>query len=90
MLGMDWIGSCTYPMEEILERVTNATCDVVTPSGQACSLPLQPGLYGLNHTIETHLPAIPSALRPFLEGTLEVQVVLATPDNEEVACLLFC
>merc|ERR1719500_2694602 len=66
------IGSCTYDGDTLLaEAETVGICPTYFPEGQACALPLGPGVYGGGDPLVLGpIESIPDILLPFLKGTI--------------------
>ena len=58
------------------------------PEGQACSLPLNPGVYaGGDEVIDITIEEIPDVLAPFLKGKIRAVVEAMKADGTVEACL---
>merc|ERR1712110_678109 len=89
------IGSCEYEGDFLLEAATDALCgDELTPGGyfppgQACKLPLAPGVYGGGDPIVVTLPdSIPDLIVGLLaNGKYHVDITLKNADGSENTCV---
>merc|ERR1712138_198148 len=68
------IGSCDYDVDELLTTVGDFLCPDYVPEGQACALPLSPGVYGGSEPLTVGpIEDIPDILLPFLKGTIAAE-----------------
>ena len=85
------LGSCTYDIGADLLPLLESTgqCSDFLPEGQACSLPLNPGVYAAGPAITVTLPEIPDILIPILSPlkAIDVEVTGMKADGTAVACL---
>merc|ERR1719219_511893 len=64
------------------------SCDYDVPEGQACALPLSPGVYGGDEPLTVGpIEDIPDILLPFLKGTIHAEAHLSSAAGDELACL---
>ncbi len=82
------LGSCEYDAAELLTLLDGSGfCDQITPDGQACSLPLNPGAYADGTgTIEFTLGEISDLIKPFLHD-IEAKVHIMDASGTENVCL---
>merc|ERR1712198_561456 len=72
------LGSCTYTGDHLLEVAETAgICPTYFPDGQACALPLNPGVYGGGD---------PLVLLPILKGTVRAEANFLLADGSLFAC----
>ena len=85
------LGSCTYDVGgdllPLLEE--SGMCNDFLPEGQACSLPLNPGVYAGGEPIILTLPEIPDILIPILQPlkAMDAEATIMKADGTAVACL---
>ena len=76
----------SYPLDFLLALQADVFCPDQFPEGQACALPLRPGVYGgiptnyVNHDI-------PDIMDPFLKGTVAIEVTLLDESKTVLACV---
>merc|ERR1711970_564034 len=82
------LGSCTYPGDELLAVAETAgICPQYFPEGQACALPLNPGVYGGGDPLTLGpIESIPDILLPFLKGTINAEASFVLADGSLFAC----
>jgi len=82
------IGSCDYDADTLLAEGAPILCPDHFPDGQACALPLLPGVYGGGEPLVIGpLESIPDALAPFLKGTIHVEAKAMSASGELLACI---
>merc|ERR1719228_33123 len=83
------IGSCTYDGDTLLaEAETVGICPTYFPEGQACALPLGPGVYGGGDPLVLGpIESIPDILLPFLKGTVRAEATVTDAAGATVACV---
>jgi len=83
------IGSCTYPLSWLLARAAPHLPPHILPDGQACKLPLLPGVYGGPDPVMLgpirHLPPLIAQLIP--SGEYDAKVELHTREGALLTCL---
>ena len=63
-------------------------CPTYVPEGQACALPLGPGVYGGGDPLTLGpIESIPSILLPFLKGTVRVEATVTDSAGATVVCI---
>ena len=63
-------------------------CPTYVPEGQACALPLGPGVYGGGEPLTVGpIESIPDILLPFLRGTIRVEATVTDSAGDTVACI---
>merc|ERR1712203_854641 len=82
------LGSCTYDGDHLLEEAQTAgICPTYFPEGQACALPLNPGVYGGGDPLTLGpIDSIPDILLPFLKGTIRAEANFLLADGSLFAC----
>merc|ERR1719260_551189 len=81
------IGSCTYDGDTLLAAGADFLCPTYFPEGQACALPLNPGVYGGGDPIVAGpIESIPDILLPFLKGTVRAEANFNLADGTLFAC----
>merc|ERR1712226_1560610 len=83
------LGSCTYTGDELLELAATAgICPTYFPEGQACALPLNPGVYGGGDPLVLGpIESVPDILLPFLKGTVRAEATVTDAAGATVACV---
>merc|ERR1719481_136315 len=82
------IGSCTYDGDELLASSADILCPTYVPEGQACALPLGPGVYGGGDPLTVGpIESIPSILLPFLKGTVRAEATVTDASGATIACI---
>ena len=78
----------TYPGDELLAVAETAgICPQYFPEGQACALPLNPGVYGGGDPLTLGpIESIPDILLPFLKGTINAEASFLLADGSLFAC----
>merc|ERR1712033_51495 len=82
------LGSCTYDGDHLLEvAATAGICPNYFPEGQACALPLNPGMYGGGDPLTLGpIESIPDILLPFLKGVIRAEASFLLADGSLFAC----
>merc|ERR1711990_770732 len=82
------LGSCTYTGDHLLEAAATAgICPTYFPDGQACALPLNPGVYGGGDPLTLGpIESVPDILLPFLKGTVRAEANFLLADGSLFAC----
>merc|ERR1712002_186020 len=82
------LGSCTYTGDHLLEVAETAgICPTYFPDGQACALPLNPGVYGGGDPLVLGpIESVPDILLPFLKGTVRAEANFLLADGSLFAC----
>merc|ERR1719378_220856 len=81
------IGSCNYDGDELLTSGADFLCSTYVPEGQACSLPLRPGVYGSSNPLTVGpINSIPDILLPFLKGTIRAEGTMTDSVGKTIAC----
>merc|ERR1712119_134912 len=81
------IGSCHYDGDELLSTASDFLCPTYVPEGQACALPLGPGIYGGGDPLTLGpIESIPDILLPFLKGTINAEASFVLADGSLFAC----
>merc|ERR1712000_360642 len=83
------IGSCDYDGDYLLntDSATDTLCPNYFPEGQACNLPLNPGMYGGDPPIVIEVPEIPDIIGGLLgSGTYYAEATLTT-GGSTFACI---
>merc|ERR1711993_169722 len=81
------IGSCHYDGDELLATASDFLCPTYVPEGQACALPLGPGVYGGGDPLVLGpIESIPDILLPFLKGTVRAEANFNLADGTLFAC----
>merc|ERR1712107_134770 len=82
------LGSCTYDGDHLLEEAATAgICPTYFPEGQACALPLNPGVYGGGDPLVLGpIESVPDILLPFLKGTVRAEANFNLADGTLFAC----
>merc|ERR1711872_192872 len=81
------IGSCDYDGDTLIAEGADAICGPYFPEGQACSLPLGPGMYGGEPPLVLTVPEIPSIIGDLLgSGTYYAEATLTT-GGSTFACI---
>merc|ERR1739840_46747 len=82
------LGSCTYTGDHLLEvAATAGICPTYFPDGQACALPLNPGVYGGGDPLTLGpIDSVPDILLPFLKGTIRAEANFLLADGSLFAC----
>merc|ERR1711931_559374 len=83
------LGSCTYPGDELLAVAETAgICPQYVPEGQACALPLGPGVYGGGDPLTLGpIESIPDILLSFLKGTVRAEATVTDASGATIACI---
>merc|ERR1712110_1376866 len=82
------IGSCHYDGDELLSTASDFLCPTYVPEGQACALPLGPGVYGGGDPLTVGpIESIPDILLPFLKGTIRAEATITDASGATVACV---
>merc|ERR1711955_600 len=82
------IGSCDYDADHLLNLADPILCPDHFPEGQACALPLLPGLYGGGDPLVIGpLDDIPDAILPFLKGVIYAEATLTSAAGDKLACI---
>merc|ERR1711931_383036 len=83
------LGSCTYPGDELLAVAETAgICPQYFPEGQACALPLGPGVYGGGDPLTLGpIESIPDILLSFLKGTVRAEATVTDASGATIACI---
>merc|ERR1711935_64248 len=82
------IGSCDYDGDTLIGEGADVICTDYFPDGQACGLPLAPGMYGGDPSLVLTVPEIPAIIGDLLgSGTYYAQASLITPDGATFACI---
>merc|ERR1739842_208355 len=83
------LGSCTYTGDHLLEvAATAGICPTYFPEGQACALPLNPGVYGGGDPLTLGpIESIPDILLPFLKGPVRAEATVTDAAGATVACV---
>merc|ERR1712112_656923 len=82
------IGSCHYDGDELLATASDFLCPTYVPEGQACALPLGPGVYGGGDPLVLGpIESIPDILLPFLKGTVRAEATVTDAAGATVACV---
>merc|ERR1712192_53878 len=82
------IGSCSYDGDELLASAADFLCPTYVPEGQACALPLAPGVYGGGDPLTVGpIESIPDILLPFLKGTVRAEATVTDAAGATVACV---
>ena len=78
----------TYTGDHLLEVAQTAgICPTYFPEGQACALPLNPGVYGGGDPLTLGpIESIPDILPPFLKGTVRAEASFLLADGSLFAC----
>merc|ERR1712112_156644 len=75
------IGSCDYDGADLI-------CTDCFPEGQACALPLGPGMYGGDPPLVLEVPEIPAIIGDLLgSGTYYASATITTPEGNTFACI---
>jgi len=83
-----FLGSCEYDVDELLGTVAESgICEENLPEGQACNLPLGPGVYGSGEPLVITFKDIPDILLPFFQGMMKVEATFLTPSGENFGCV---
>merc|ERR1711862_197647 len=81
------IGSCDYDGDELIAAGADVICNDYFPEGQACALPLGPGLYGGEPDLVLEVPEIPAIIGDLLgSGTYYASATFLNPDGTTFAC----
>merc|ERR1712243_384262 len=81
-LGLD------YDADHLLNLADPILCPDHFPEGQACALPLLPGLYGGGDPLVIGpLDDIPDAILPFLKGVIYAEATLTSAAGDKLACI---
>ena len=76
-----------YDGEELLTSGADFLCPTYVPDGQACSLPLRPGVYGSSDPLTVGpINSIPDILLPFVKGTIRAEGTMTDSAGETIAC----
>merc|ERR1712203_1102319 len=83
------LGSCTYDGNHLLEEAaTVGICPTYFPEGQACALPLGPGVYGGGDPLVLGpIESIPDILLPFPKGPVRAEAPVTDAAGAPVACV---
>merc|ERR1712071_492434 len=82
------IGSCDYDADYLLGQFADFLCPTYVPEGQACALPLMPGVYGGGDpAVLGPIENIPEILIPFLKGTIRAEATVMNAAGETLACI---
>jgi len=87
-IGGTNLGSCEYDVDELLGMVSvTGICEDYIPEGQACNLPLGPGVYGSGEPLVIPFNDVPDILAPFLKGVIRAEATFLTPSGDNFACV---
>ena len=76
-----------YDGDELLSTASDFLCPTYVPEGQACALPLGPGVYGGGDPLTLGpIESIPDILLPFLKGTIRAEANFNLADGSLFAC----
>merc|ERR1712001_442308 len=82
------IGSCHYDGDELLSTASDFLCPTYVPEGQACALPLGPGVYGGGDPLTLGpIESIPDILLPFLKGTIRAEATVTDGSGNLFGCI---
>merc|ERR1712156_1230252 len=82
------IGSCHYDGDELLSTASDFLCPTYVPEGQACALPLGPGVYGGGDPLTVGpIESIPDILLPFLKGTVRAEATVTDGSGHLFGCI---
>jgi len=82
------LGSCEYDVDELLGTVAETgICEDYIPEGQACNLPLGPGVYGSGVPLVIPFKDIPFIIEPFLKGVIKAEATFLTPSGDNFGCV---
>merc|ERR1712192_301278 len=82
------IGSCSYDGDALLASASDFLCPTYVPEGQACALPLAPGVYGGGDPLTVGpIESIPDILLLFLKGTVRAEATVTDAAGATVACV---
>merc|ERR1712080_716514 len=82
------IGSCDYDADHLLNLADPILCPDPFPDGQACALPLMPGVYGGGAPLViVPLDDIPDSILPFLKGVIYAEATLTSAAGDKLACI---
>merc|ERR1712203_792285 len=82
------IGSCHYDGDELLATASDFLCPTYVPEGQACALPLGPGVYGGGDPLTVGpIESIPDILLPFLKGTVRAEATVTDGSGNLFGCI---
>merc|ERR1712241_753959 len=82
------IGTCDYDVQELLNLAADFLCPTYVPEGQACSLPLGPGMYGGQDPLTVVLGDLPSLIVDLIaSGTYKAVITIVLPDGSEMTCI---
>ena len=77
-----------YDGDELLATASDFLCPTYVPEGQACALPLGPGVYGGGDPLVLGpIESIPDILLPFLKGTVRAEATVTDASGATVACV---
>ena len=77
-----------YDGDELLSTASDFLCPTYVPEGQACALPLGPGVYGGGDPLTLGpIESIPSILLPFLKGTVRAEATITDASGATVVCV---
>jgi len=87
-IGGTNLGSCEYDVDELLGMVSaTGICEDYIPEGQACNLPLGPGVYGSGEPLVIPFNDVPDILAPFLKGVIRAEATFLTPSGDNFGCV---
>ena len=76
-----------YDGDELLSTASDFLCPTYVPEGQACALPLNPGVYGGGDPLVLGpIESVPDILLPFLKGTVRAEANFNLADGTLFAC----
>ena len=77
-----------YDADHLLNLADPILCPDHFPEGQACALPLLPGVYGGGEPLVIGpLDDIPDAILPFLKGVIYAEATLTSAAGDKLACI---
>jgi len=84
------VGSCEYSVSWLLERGAHYLCPEHFPPGQACKLPLLPGVYGGSNPLRLGpIQSVPNIIADLIgSGEYDARVKLYSKEGKLITCII--